>query len=158
MNLADLDEPPLDPPLLRIAKPKRPSRSRSQIHAGWKHRYRGDRAQVEMLAREEDTVVEETMSTGRVRRVRPGHGVAHEYNPFWHDLMLRCIGVLDGWRERRQAQQEFRRRKARHAKHLREAERTRRWLEAQADPTTMPPICLLQKEWKRRRKSRFPWR
>ncbi len=118
MNLADLDES-----RFRVEMPRRPMRGRSQINAGWKHRYRGDRAQVEFLAQAEDTVIEETMSPGRVRRVRQGHRGVHEYNPFWRDLLLRCLGVLDGWRERRRWKRERRCRRERHAKMLEAMER-----------------------------------
>lgn len=118
MNLANLDAL-----RLKIEWPKRPSRRRSQIHAGWKHRHRGDRQQVEFLAGEEDAVIEESLSTGRVRRVRLGHGKIHEYDPCWHDLLLRCIDLVDDWRDRRVERQVIRRRKARHMKMHLEMER-----------------------------------
>jgi hypothetical protein len=111
MNLASLNQL-----RLRIKTPKRPLRNRSQYHVHLKHRIRGDRQQIEFLARETDTVIDETVSGGRVRRFRLGHGKAHEYAPFWHDLMLRCIGVLDDWRESRRWKREIRRRQERHAK------------------------------------------
>lgn len=88
---------------------------------------------------EEDTVIEQTMSPGRVRRVRLGHGGVHEHHPFWHELLLRGIGVVEDWWVRRRWKREIRRRQQRYTK-MREA--TKRRLRAPAFVCRLPSDSL----------------